>query len=144
MPHRCPRETVFKMMHRCWVLTGLVWATFLFSTSARGASGITNGQAAVDVLGQLDDGGNVSFTKAVPNGNPTDQGLWNPRNSVLDTEGHRLFVSDSLNNRVLVFDLDTNNNFVDRTADHVLGQPNFTSNDPTTTATGLYNPTGLT
>jgi len=58
--------------------------------------------------------------------------------------GHRLFVSDYYNHRVLVFDLDTNNNFVDRTADHVLGQPNFTSNDPTTTATGLIYPHGLT
>jgi len=144
MPHAVLRETVFNAMGRCVVFKGLVWGAFLLAVSARGASGISNGQAAVDVLGQFDDSGNVSFTMALANQKPTDQGLSSPKSSALDAAGHRLFVADTDNNRVLVYDLDTSNNFVDKTADHVLGQANFTSNDATTTATGLYHPVRLT
>lgn len=61
----------------------------------------------------------------------------------LDYTGHRMFVSDADNNRVLVFNLDSNNNLVDKTADFVLGQANFTSSTAATTQSGMNYPEGL-
>ena len=64
-------------------------------------------------------------------------------NSVVDTTNHRLFVSDTSNNRVLVFNLDASNQLVDRVADNVLGQPNLTSSAASLTASGMSAPRGL-
>ncbi len=40
-----------------------------------------------------------------------------------------MFVADQVNNRVLGYDLGSNNTPTDATADYVIGQPNFTSGD---------------
>ncbi len=102
---------------------------------------------ASDLLGQLDVSGNpVYTTNAVNNGEGlvNARGFSNVRGSVaLDRTRHRLFVSDANNNRVLVFNLDENNNLIDRTADYVLGQPDFTTNTPSLTQSGMFTPFGI-
>jgi DNA-binding beta-propeller fold protein YncE len=110
-------------------------------------SGITNGQNAEDVLGQYDD--NTAspgplFTKATANNAPSIRGLNAPNFGIaLDTTNHRLFLSDSGNNRVLVYNLDTSNNLLDRIPDNVIGQADFHTVTAATTQAGLNVPNGL-
>ena len=54
-------------------------------------------------------------------------GFATPIGIAMDTIHHWLFVAEADNNRVLVFDLDSNNELIDRTADHVLGKTVFNS-----------------
>lgn len=61
---------------------------------------------------------------------PNDVGFNSPQTLAIDTVHHRLFVSDDNNHRVLVFNLDGNNNIpdtgtFDHVADYVLGSDNF-------------------
>jgi DNA-binding beta-propeller fold protein YncE len=104
---------------------------------------------AVDVLGQT-SGPNISFTSnAHDNGTTTNAGgLSYPYGLALDTVNHRLFVSDNGNDRVLEYDLDTNDHIISHTADHILGQPDFVSNQSnqggTASSTTMSAPEGLT
>ncbi len=61
-----------------------------------------------------------------------------PHRVAVDASG-QLIVSDSDNNRVLVY----SHPLSSRTADIVFGQPNFTSHASTTSATGLAGPQGI-
>jgi DNA-binding beta-propeller fold protein YncE len=86
---------------------------------------VTNGEAAIGVLCQ------GSFTS-------TDFGLtatscFNPRGLAYDPTRNMLYVSDSLNNRVLAYDVSSIEN--GEAATHVLGQNDFTSS---TLATDAY------
>jgi 6-phosphogluconolactonase (cycloisomerase 2 family) len=54
-----------------------------------------------------------------------------------------LYVSDGHNNRVLVYNLDSNKNLIDRIPDVVLGQPNFYSMSAGQGANGMTSPTCL-
>jgi DNA-binding beta-propeller fold protein YncE len=63
--------------------------------------------------------------------------------SALDSVNHRFFVGDTGNSRVLVYNLDSNNNLVDKTPDFVLGQVNFTANAVTTTQSSMNGVTGM-
>jgi len=91
---------------------------------------ITNGENAVNVLGQ------ANFTS---NSSGSTQGtMYNPGGISLDSAHNRLFVADSSNNRVLVFDVASISN--GENAVNVLGQSNFTSNSRSSTASGLYYP----
>ena len=107
---------------------------------------ISDGENATDVLGQYDDNlsapGSV-FTKATANGGPTKLGLSAPNGVTVDPVNHRLFVADTTNNRVLVYNLTTGNLPVDMLPDNVLGQTNFYSNTAANTQTGLNVPNGL-
>ncbi len=107
--------------------------------------GFTNGENAVDCLGQVDTATppNPVYTRGEPNNGLNDRGFYYPYSVAIDTVGHRLFIADTENNRVLVYNLDTNNNLIDRIADNVLGQPDFTSWFPATTQSGLRYPCGL-
>ncbi|MBU1425478.1 MAG: hypothetical protein KKH12_01860, partial [Gammaproteobacteria bacterium] len=105
----------------------LVWNTFP----------TTNGQAADLVLGQADS------TSAQLNrglGAPTAATLNEPYNGVY-SDGIRLFVTDSNNNRVLVWNSWPTQS--GQAADAVLGQPDFVSSAPATTETGMDGPTGV-
>lgn len=104
---------------------------------------ITNGQNAVDLLGQFDEGGSILYTKSGANDGPNVRGFNTPYDSVVDAANHRLFISDTSNNRVLMFNLDASNQLVDRVADAVLGQPNLTSRAAALTASGMNAPRGL-
>ena len=70
-------------------------------------------------------------------GAATPTGFNNSQGITLDTTNHRMFVADSSNNRVLVFNLDSSNQVIDYTADFVLGQSNFINNSAATTQTGM-------
>ncbi len=105
---------------------------------------------ATGVLGQSVSS-NPSFTQGLPNnGSSTASqlGFNSPTYTALDSVGHRLFVSDTQNNRVLVFILNSNNIPQDLVADYVIGQTDFTSGLPnkglsSPTAGSLNAPTGL-
>jgi hypothetical protein len=91
--------------------------------------------SAGDVLGQPD------FTSSAPNNkNPSNDGLHSPFGSAIDTVHHRLFIVDSGNNRVLVYNLNGSNQLIDRLADNVLGQADFVSNASQTTRNGFKDP----
>jgi len=104
-------------------------------------STIANGENALAELGQYDQYGNQEFTTGGPNNNApaaTAQGLSDPEgNLALDPVNNRLFVGDSLNGRVLVFQLDSNNNITTTAPSYVLGQSNFASSTFAATQNGL-------
>jgi RHS repeat-associated protein len=104
---------------------------------------VTDGENAVDLLGQYDAAGGILYNKSGANDGPNTRGFNAPYASALDSGGHRLFVSDTSNNRVLVFTLDASNQLTDRVADAVLGQPDLTSRATSLTATGMNAPRGL-
>lgn len=94
-------------------------------------SALTAGQAATVVIGQPD------FTTTTPGLSQTTLNM--PIG--IGTDGRRLAVADSINNRVLLFNqIPTVNGAA---ADVVVGQVNFTSNVSATNATGLRVPQGV-
>ena len=101
-----------------------------------------NGIDAVNVLGQTDNSGNIIYTKGHFNNSP-DVTFNLPYSEAIDTIKHHLFISDASNNRILVFDLTNNNELIDLSADHVLGQANFTSNASGITQNTLSSPSGI-
>ncbi|HXK36161.1 MAG TPA: NHL repeat-containing protein [Candidatus Paceibacterota bacterium] len=104
---------------------------------------VINGEEAVGGLGHLDESDSMVFTTSSTT-NPQGMNTNNGSTGVaLDDTNHRLFVSDSLNARVLVFELDVDNTPVDHTADFVLGQPDFFTIDAGVTQTKLTLPLGL-
>ena len=98
---------------------------------------------AVNALGQLDGVDAPLYTVNGVNNTPNAQGFSGPTHTAIDTTNHRLFVSDSGNNRVLVYSLDASDALIDHTADFVLGQPDFKTNTAATTQSGLSGPKGL-
>lgn len=104
---------------------------------------------AIFEVGQYNAQGQQDYTKGNINNvvTPNAAGLNSPGKAVVDTVRHRLYQIDSGNNRVLVFNLDNQNNLADRTADFVLGQTDFNSKtaptSTTTTAESLYKPLDL-
>ena len=100
---------------------------------------------ASDCLGQLDSSYDCVFTKGLAQNNSDggNRGFDSLQKTIIDTTNNRLFVSDAGNNRVLVFNLDASNNLIDRVADFVIGQPNFTTKIADTTQNSLNNNAGL-
>jgi sugar lactone lactonase YvrE len=72
-----------------------------------------------------------------------DESELNPNTSYTDTADHLLFIADTDNNRVFVFELNADNVLVDYVPDYVLGQPDFTASDPGTTQSTFNGPTGI-
>jgi DNA-binding beta-propeller fold protein YncE len=103
----------------------------------------TNGQAAVDLLGELDKDDTPAYTKSGPQDSPNATGFNFNLGVALDKTNHRLFAGDLGNNRVLVFNLNSDNMPTDREADFVLGQPNISTATASTTAHGMNQPIGL-
>ena len=94
---------------------------------------------AFDLIGQLDGSDNPIYIQGYSNNISNDHGFSMPSGVALDSIGHRLFVADFASERVLVFNLDVNNNLLDYVADNVLGQINFndfTAVDSSAMATG--------
>lgn len=105
-----------------------------------------NGQAASLVLGQLTVGDTLDFYGNTMN-NPQDRGMSGPSGMTIDAVHHKLFVSDTNNNRVLVYDLDSLNSLIDHNADFVIGQQTFSTSaanqGSSANATTLNAPTAL-
>lgn len=93
----------------------------------------SNGEPADVVVGQ------TNFTNTV-NGT-TNQRLWNPNGVTFSPDGNKLIVTDSRNNRLLIWNsIPTSNN---TPADVVVGQPNFTSRTERSTQNGLNYPSDV-
>ncbi|KKQ41038.1 MAG: hypothetical protein US58_C0006G0017 [Candidatus Magasanikbacteria bacterium GW2011_GWA2_37_8] len=91
---------------------------------------IDDGEDAIDIIGQLDNANSPIFTTDYVNNCTTNiNGFNTPTDLALDSINKRLFVADNNNNRILVFNLDENNDLLDYTPDNVLGQPDYTSNN---------------
>jgi sugar lactone lactonase YvrE len=114
---------------RLWVADVLNYRVLRFDNAASKA----NGAAADGVLGQ------PNFTSNTPA--TTQSGMTIPNDVAVDGSGN-LFVTDSANNRVLRFDNATSK-ANGAAADGVLGQPNFTSNTPATTQSGMRLPRSI-
>ncbi len=97
-------------------------------------SSITNGEDAVAVLGQEDFSGSTSDESA--------DGMEEPLGVLIDDDNDRLFVADTYNNRILVFDVATITSGED--AINVLGQENFDDDGSDTAIDGLDLPRGMT
>ena len=108
---------------------------------------LTNAQyLASDLLGQLDGSNNPVFTGSAANNGeagPNAKGMSvGVRQPAIDFIHHRIFFADynSPNSRVLVFNLDEDNNLIDRVADNVLGQPSLTVSNFAVTQSSTYSP----
>lgn len=89
----------------------------------------TNNQPADLVLGQ------PNFVSSTPNNGGISASTLNSPRGITVNAAQQLFVSDSGNNRILIWNtFPTTNN---QAADVVLGQPNMTSDSSATTSTGL-------
>jgi sugar lactone lactonase YvrE len=115
--------------------------------------GPTSGWPAVDAIGQVDGFGNPIFTQnPVNNGQASvnEWGLNAPTSLFYDPTTERLYVADTGNNRVLVFEqafdpFGSRTMLSNRDADYVLGQPDFASNGVVAPAQDSLNaPRGLT
>ncbi len=109
---------------------------------------ITNGEDATKLLGQYDetDYSNLTslYTSNRANNSPNRLGFNTPKGVAIG--GGFLFLADSSNNRILVYNLDVHNSFssTDRIPDYVLGQSNYYTNNSGTSISSLNNPTRLT
>lgn len=102
---------------------------------------ISDGAPAVDVLGQSVSGAPVYTSSAANNGGSVGNiGLNSPAGTSVDPDNHRLFVADTSNNRVLVFNLNQFDSLLDYQADFVIGQPDFSTTTPETSSTKLRGP----
>jgi len=104
---------------------------------------ISSGNNATDLLGQYNSASattTILQTKAGTNNTPHERAFLDPSGAAIDTVNHRLFIADSGNNRVLVFNLNNSNALLDRTADYVLGQTNFTNSSAGLTQAGMSAP----
>jgi len=107
---------------------------------------VANGQDAINLIGQVSDslGDTPLFDQATKNSNLdsgttiNDSGFDNPIDVAIDTVNHRLFVAETYkaviggvhtdgNERVLVFNLDSNNELIDYDADNVLFNTDFSN-----------------
>lgn len=128
------------------VLSGMLWVCTLTSAPIARAD-IQDGAPAIDLLGQYDQTDIVnpvpSYTRGARGDAPNRLGFDKVLGLAIDGVNHRLFVSDSGNHRVLVYELDSGNQLVDRIPDFVLGQSDFATNASGLSAAALNNPRGL-
>lgn len=99
---------------------------------------LANGANAEFVIGQL----NYSGRTANRGGTPDASTLSAPKDLFLDAAG-RLWVADSGNNRVLMYQAAATATGVPLYADRVFGQPDFTTVTAAATARKLANPSGV-
>ncbi|MBI3074399.1 MAG: hypothetical protein HYY84_19990 [Deltaproteobacteria bacterium] len=106
-------------------------------------STISNGEVATSLLGHVDtDGGGTSYLSSCV-GEPLGAATSFTTGVAVDSVRYRLFVSDVINNRILVYSLDGQSRAISRNAFAVIGQPGFTTCAPGTSQAGLNQPAGL-
>jgi DNA-binding beta-propeller fold protein YncE len=102
-----------------------------------------SGLKAITVLGHVDGDGEVDFDGRAAAGRASGR-VFYPRSLTLDPVDHRLFVADQYNNRVLMYQLDSENRIASRDAVLVFGQPdNYTVSLHDPARNTLKNPFGL-
>ncbi|KKR08139.1 MAG: hypothetical protein UT32_C0003G0015 [Parcubacteria group bacterium GW2011_GWC2_39_14] len=91
---------------------------------------LIDGADAVNMVGQYDDNFDPDYTSgAAPGETPNNYGFHDPHDLVVDEINHQLFVAEHFNRRVVVYDLDENNEPLDYIQDYVIGQANFNVSD---------------
>jgi hypothetical protein len=128
--HRISSAAAFFPGKFAAVLLIALAALFCAATPASASTSgiIANGANAVDILGQFSSPSVDTtdyYTKGCPNNGASSLGFNNPTYMTIDATNHWLFVSDSGNNRVLVFPLTTGNLISSKTPSYVLGQADF-------------------
>lgn len=129
-------------------------AAALLCSAASARANPANGANAIDILGQFastTQDTTPNYTQSAENDNngstPTALGMDIPKKVAVDEVNHDLYVSDTYNNRVLVYALNTDNSIPTasggRTATYVLGQPTFGSNTSSSSQSGLNLPAGV-
>jgi adhesin/invasin len=106
---------------------GLIFSQFAGSDPAHAVG--SNGASAAFVIGQTDLGGGPVYTSYAQN-NPINVGVNGPEAVAVDTANHLLYVADTGNNRVLVYNLETDNSLSNYAADYVVGQADFSETRP--------------
>ena len=105
---------------------------------------LRTGAPAVEVVGHLDDEMNSDFTRRSANDRVNARNVY-PRDVALDPVDHRLFAIDQYNNRVIGWQLDSQNRILDREARWVFGQPHlYTAELRPVSASTLKIPLALT
>ena len=142
------KKSFFKRSRKLMSLFSLF--TFVFALNLTyinvALASISNGADAVNLIGQLSSGSPI-YTKKGSNNGPSNIGFGSisdsPSGVAIDKVNHRLFISDTENDRVMVYNLNTSDVLVDYTADFVLGQSSFTAANTTPSSTILSGPTAL-
>jgi DNA-binding beta-propeller fold protein YncE len=147
------RRVVFQRAKQTEMLRALAFAIALFIILGQIAIRFDLVRAigqipAQNVLGQLEHSTTPTFspdlTESAFASNNSDVigplGFDLPGDVGIDYVNHRMFVADSLNNRILVFDLNENNEIINYEADYVLGQSDFSTNNVDTTIVNLNTP----
>ena len=121
--------------------------TVIHLTSLASAQVVT-GDSAINVLGQFGDTSSVanpvpSFTKSGSNNSPYYYGFSSPVGFAIDSNRHRLFVADSGNNRILVYNLSSTHLLLDRIPDFVIGQSSFVTLNQSASSTSVNLPRAL-
>jgi hypothetical protein len=117
-------------------VAGLLFFSFFSADSAT----LQNGMNASYVLGG--GGATQDFSS---NATGTSASLFSNyiNDVVFDDVNYRLYVADTLNQRILVFDTDSNGNPLDHVADYVLGQEDFVTNGTNLDADGFDQLNGI-
>jgi DNA-binding beta-propeller fold protein YncE len=101
------------------------------------------GPSAIWVIGQgPGSGGNEAFSSSVAPNPPTQSSMNGPTDVAAGVLGNEVYVADTGNNRILVF----NDAPADTIADGLFGQPDYTSNSPNNgglSASSLAAPSGV-
>ncbi len=85
---------------------------------------------------------NKSLENNRPQAAPSSFTIGAPEDIAIDPVNQKLFISDSLNNRVLRYS-NYDSFKIGQAAEAVFGQPNFESNSPATTELGMKRPCGI-
>ena len=110
-------------------------------------SSLSDGQSASDAAGHTTLGAPYTYgttpqytqSSANSGGSIDSVGFDTPNSTAIDTTNHRMYVAEGGNHRVLVFNLDSDNDPSDNEADYVIGQSSFNTN-----TTGLTSSTMTT
>lgn len=129
----------------------LLYASDVFNANRIGVfdvAAISDGESMTTILGHEDGLGGVDFDAGNKNAGNMGTGFTYNEGIALDTVNHRLFVADQYNSRVVVFELDSDNELLDNEADFVFGQDNLEESElpdfTNATASDINQPTGLT
>lgn len=138
-------NNVFVLAKRTHVMSNnILLATDIYRVNLFDIATITNGEATVTAMGQIDRQGNITPRANNQYGNVvTPTTMSRPNDVVLDDVNHRLFVAEGGNNRVSVFNLDSNNNLTSNTPDYFLGVPHPYRRGTSAPFPDQLDPTGL-
>jgi DNA-binding beta-propeller fold protein YncE len=108
---------------------------------------ISDGLNALDLVGQYDETSFTApvpvYTKNLPNNGANKFGFNGPSSVKIDLVNNKLFVVDTNNNRILIYNLNSTGSLLDRVPDSVLGQTTFWGNTSATSVGGLSSPTDV-